>query len=210
MAAKTSKSKNSSAKSRKTVASLSKELDALRAEVETLKAAVADLQSQGKQSLSDVAAGAAALAAAVDVATSKAAAPKPVAPKADPMAEVHSLLQQVFKLALTPQPEDPEERDLLFARFAQLVHSDRRGSAILDQSLRSYTWTQLRNKADIYLKDTADVGSYTITRSAPAELDRRASRIKLFLKARTRMPTPISLRRDARAEDAWRIESSSL
>lgn len=199
MTGKTTKSKASP--SRQTVASVAAELAALKDRVAALEAEVAAL---GGHQASAVAAGAATVAPA-------AAKDRPagVVPD-DPMADVHGLMRQIFTLATAPLPEDPDARQEQFDAFVELVHSDRRGSATLNQSLRNYTWAQLRHKADIYLRDLQDAGSYTVVRSSPDELSPVATRIKLFLKARTRMPTPISLRRDASAQDAWRIESSSL
>ena len=186
---------------RRTVASVGAELDELKAEVEQLKSLLAELSSSG-----------AGVVAATAAAATAAATPAPApAPPAKPMDAVHSLLREVFALAKTPMDEeDLDERDAMFERFVALVHSDRKGTSMLDQSLRNYTWAQLRKKADIYLNEDGDVGSYTITRQSPEAIGKRTPRVKLFLRARTRMPTPITLRRDDREAGAWRIEASSL
>ena len=199
------KAKGKSGGGKRTVASVAVELDALKAEVDALRAIVATLNSGGVVHSGGV---------DVDVTPNSAPvvepAPAPAEPE-DPMAAVHGVLRQLFSLAKEPlDDEDVEEHDAMFERFIALIHSERKGTAMLDQSLRNYTWSQLRKKADIYLDDDGDVGSYTITRSSPESVGKRTSRVKLFLRARTRMPTPITLRRDDKDGDRWRIESSSL
>ncbi len=107
-------------------------------------------------------------------------------------------------------PSDPDEADTLFDRFAVLMHSERKGTPLLDRNLRNYTWMQLRKNVLIYLKDPNDAGSFTVTRREPLKFGPREERARFFLKASTRMPTPISFRKDVEDSDRWRIEVSSL
>jgi hypothetical protein len=209
--AKENASSTTAAKKRPTVASLATELDAVRAELATLKDIVAGLTAAGAAvAVGGSTAGVARAARALDSAGASTAVKTPPDTKEDPMAPVHAILRQVFTLAQEALPVDEEERDEQFARFKKFVHSDRKGTGVLDQSLRNYTWAQLRSKVNIYLDDPDDVGSYTVTRMTPDAVGRQTLRVKLFLKARTRMPTPITLRRDDADSDNWRVEASSL
>lgn len=204
-AAATAKSKPG----RPSIATLAAELDSLRAEMAQLRARLEIVENR------PAGAGAPAPAPAVivaPVATPVASAPAkaPAADNPDPMTEVHELLRQAFALALMPLPDDPDEADAVFERFSGLMHSSRRGTPLLNNSLRNYTWGQLRKNALIYLNDDADPGSYAVDRSEPEVVAPRTERVKFFLKARTRMPTPVTFRRDQGEGRAWRIEASSL
>ncbi len=185
----------------------STELAALREELAALRARVDVLE--GKQP-GPKAAAVPAAAAATAVAATPAPSGKPAAPETDPEAALRSLVAAAFALALEPIPDDPDEADAQFARFAALMHSERRGTPLLEQSLRNYTWRQLRRNANIYLNEAQDPASFESARMVPTAVTLKTERAKLFLRARTRMPTPISLRRDASEHGAWRIESSSL
>ena len=200
MVAKNKTSTGKAGKARRTVASLGAELDELRAQMAILQAKVDAMTGSGEQS-----------AAPTTASTTTTSSPKPAQPPAeDPVQGVHRLVEAVFAMAHRPLPDDEEGRDALFEEFKSLIHSDRKGTGLLDQNLRNYTWSQLRKKADIYLEDTSDMGSYTVTRMSPGSVDKNTTRVKLFLKARTRMPTPITLRRDEKDAGQWRVETSSL
>lgn len=125
----------------------------------------------------------------------------------DPELALQELLREVFAVALTPEPQDAEGQESLFLRFLDLVHPERKGTPMLEGSLRQYGWRQLRRNAGIYLRDIHDPASYDEVRRDPQVLTRATDRVKVFLRATTRMPTPIILRR---AGDVWRIEASSL
>lgn len=206
------KTKSKTKPGRRTIASIGDELDHLRDQVAALTEEVAALRGQNSGVAPATTLPVVRAAATATTASTAAAplAPATPAANADPIAAVHTLLRTVFAIAQEPLAEDEEERDAQFDRFKLLVHSDRKGTGVLDQSLRNYTWAQLRKKVDIYLDSTADVGSYSVTRMAPDAVGRQTSRVKLFLKAKTRMPTPITLRRDERDGNQWRVESSSL
>lgn len=189
---------------KRTVASLGKEVDALRAEVAALKDELTSLISEERAPAASVPVPVAA-AVAVEAATEPVRAPIDAT-----MAQIRGLLEKMFALACEADPGDQEARDEQFDRFLDLVHTDRKGTKMLDENLRAYTWHQMRRKVHIYLKDDNDPGSFAVTRTQPDPIDSSTVKVKLFLKARTRMPTPISVRRDAKNRDAWRIESSSL
>lgn len=197
-----SEAKKSSGK--QTVATLAATVEELQQRVAALEAALAAQSATGATAAGAVA----AVAASAEEAP--APAPKPRKPDTDPVGGAHRLLRDILKLAMEPEPDDPEEAELLFVRFLDHVHSERKGTPILENSLRQYTWRQLRRNALIYLRDPEDAGSFDVTRQDPAAIGPRTESLKLFLRATSRMPTPITLRRDVAAEDAWRIESSSL
>lgn len=182
---------------RATVASLAADLEALRGRVAVLEAALA--------------ATGATTSAAVAAAPETAPAPAPT-PKTDhdPQGSAQRLLRDVLAIALEPEPDDADALELQFVRFLDYVHSTRKGTPILENSLREYTWRQLRRNAPIYLRDPEDAGSFDVTRQDPATIDRRTDTVKFFLRATSRMPTPITFRRDDADGGAWRIEASSL
>ncbi len=188
-----------------------------------------DLRSRLEFLESRVAALEAALQAGTTVETASAAsAPAPVPAKASaeapmasvssvaertpvaPLAEAQACLAALFALALLPEAIDAEGEDQRFAEFLELIHSERRGTPILDTSLRQYGWRQLRRNAKIYLRDPADPSSFDIARRDPSELLPAHERVKLFVKAATRMPAPITLRRDSACGGSFRVEATSL
>ncbi len=144
------------------------------------------------------------------VSTTTAAPPLASDLELAPMAEAHELLCEVFQLVLEDVPADPDEADAQFDRFKALSHSNRRGSPLLDQSLRAYTWAQLRRNVRSYLTDPNDVGTYQVSRTQPEKPIKGEERMKVFLHAPRRMPAPITLRRDGEAGGRWRVEVSSL
>lgn len=192
----------------RTVETLALEVDALRALVDRLQSQVDGLSPAAAAPPNAATAKVAAVTAAVAVGTATAAAVG--APEADPVQAMRSLLSAAFELALQPVPDDDEEADEQFARFAALIHTNRRGTPLLEQSLRLYTWQQLRRNVTIYLNEDQAVGSFETTRMTPSPVTERTQQAKFFVRARTRMPTPITFRRDEAEGGAWRIEASSL
>ena len=199
---------------RPTVASLSAEVTALRTQVEALQERLSALESSGGGAKTATAAAATAAsvtaAAATAAVASKAARPAAKGKVGNLELALKSLLTGAFGLALEPMPEDPDDSDRLFERFAALCHSSRCGTPMLDTSLRTYTWRQLRKNAGIYLREDGDASSFEVLRTEPRKLNTDSHRVKFFLRAKTRMPTPITFRRDADEEGEWRIEVSSL
>ncbi len=192
---------SSKKKSRKTVASLSEEVADLRAEVAELRGALEAL-SKGDLVLNSTTTQPAAVAAQTSV--------RPPVVKASPKEQIRTLLSRAFELALTPIPEDPDEAEELFMSFTMLMHSDRRGTPLLNQSLKNYTWRQFRKHAELYLNDEADPSSFVIHRSNPESIQPNDQRVKAFIRAKNRMPPPINFKRDVHDGGKWRIESSSL
>lgn len=200
--------KSSPAKAKKATTKAKKPtVAALATEVEALGVLVRDLQSR-LAVLEDGAATRPAVAAAV--AATPMAAARPGIDNDDVELSVRELLTSALKLALEPAPEDPELAEEQFERFAGLCHSSRQGTPMLNSSLRTYTWHQLRKNVAIYLNQEGDPGSFEVTRTDPRKLTASASRVKFFVRARTRMPTPITFARDEDANGMWRIEASSL
>ncbi len=214
-AAKTGKSKSK----RPTVASLAAEVAELREQLAALQSRLEAVEAgSSSKSATDVSTGVVAGAAvAAAVVASKPAAKKPAPKKAkargsrdDTQTALQELLKGALSLALEPMPDDPDDADRLFERFAGLCHSSRWGTPMLDNSLRSYTWRQLRKNVGIYLREEDDPGSFEVLRTDPRKVTEDTRRVKLFLRARTRMPTPITFRRDDELEGEWRVEVSSL
>lgn len=204
------KSAKKATSKRRTVASLAVEIGALRAEVEALRVKLTALAEGQKPPVVEAVLGAGATAASPASIHKTADEPKAVKPKPSPMVEVRAFVTDVFRLALVPLPDDEEARDELFWRFLSMVHSRRRGSNMLDQNNLSYIWDPLRQRPGIYLDEAENPGSFTVTRTQPAVVNARTERVKLFLQARARMPTPITVRRDPDFGGEWRIEASSL
>ena len=123
---------------------------------------------------------------------------------------VHEILRRLLAVGLEPDADGEELADEQFFRFLELIHTERKGTPMLESSLRQYAFRQLRKNAPIYLRDRDDTGTYDVTRSEPREISTKTERVKVFLRAATRMPTPIALRRDAIHQGASRIETTSL
>ncbi|MCO4763834.1 MAG: hypothetical protein KC502_20140 [Myxococcales bacterium] len=196
-----------SATTPRTVESLGAEVDELRRMVTELSARLDGATGKAKPPISKAKAAAPAAAAA---AVTVAATTPTGAPEDDPIRAMRSVLTAAFEQALAPIPDDPDEADAHFARFVKLIHSSRCGTPLLEQSLRNYTWRQLRRNAPIYLDDNQAPGSFECKRITPDNITARTEQAKFFLLARTRMPTPITFRRDSADGGAWRIEASSL
>lgn len=200
--------------------------DDLRDEVARLQARVAELEGlvarvealEGLARRPAIApTDSATLAASMAAADSEAAAaaatgPSPAKPVNldDPLVAAHDLLRRVLALASRPESDDPEVEEGLFLDFLGMVHTERKGTPMVESSLRQYGWRQLRRNIRIYLRDPDDVGSYDVARRDPMELTPRTERVKFFLRATTRMPAPIGLRRDASCGNEWRVETTSL
>lgn len=148
------------------------------------------------------------LAAPIAVAT---AAP-PIAVPGDPNAEVRSLLEQLFALALGTDPLNEEAIANQFELFRTLVHSDRQGSPLLDTDLRRYKWRPLLGRFTDYLFAVDQAASFQVERTIPERIEARTETIKVHLAVRggRRMAPPVTLRRDPRFGGALRIEQMSL
>ena len=204
---------------KRTVASLAKEIAEVRAEIGALRAQAIALRDQlnGAVAVSQAtvpASPAAATAASVASAIASSTAASKASPAADARAsmleQVRAFIAEVFELALVPMPDDEDDKEALLLRFLDTIHSSRRGTTMLDQNNLSYVWDPIRQRPGIYLNDEQAPGSFVVTRMQPSEITASTERVKVFLKARSRMPTPITLRREAQADGAWRIEASSL
>lgn len=119
-------------------------------------------------------------------------------------AEVEVVLAGLFMSALD---EDTEEG---FEAFIGLQHSDRIDAPRSIPSLKEFTWKSLRKKVSKYLANPEDPTSYEIERRVPARLEDENRDVKFFLHSPGRSPVPIAFKRDARADNAWRVTDSSL
>jgi len=181
-------------------------LQSLAAEIAELRARVAQLEGRPAEA-----------AAAVAVAeTTAAAIAAEVAPLAagpdDPKGEIKALLNVMFELALHAEQDDRnvDQVQADFQKFCALVHHTRKGSPLLTQELFHYKWKPLIKRVQGYLSDPADPTTFTITQLAPDRIDARSETVRVFIRADKRMPPPLLLRRDAREDNAFRIDQSSL
>ncbi len=141
------------------------------------------------------------------------AAPRPVLKPAvtetpqDALEAAKATVTALFAVAINGAALDEEAA---FLAFRDLVHTDRRGTPLLDEELRSYKWRPLQQRYRQYLSKTDDPASFIVERAQPESPGIQTEVLKLFLRAEKRMPPPITLRRDAHAGGAWRLEASSL
>ena len=134
----------------------------------------------------------------------------PIVPSTQPpetLEAARATVTALFAAALNAAhlPEDEA-----FAAFRDLVHADRRGTPLLDEELRAYKWRPLVQRCQQYLGQPDEPASFVVERSQPETPSPQTDVLKLFLRAEKRMPTPITLRRDATVGGAWRLEASSL
>jgi hypothetical protein len=173
---------------------------ALASQIEALQARVAALESRLPQG--------AAQPRVEAVAVASAAVPQPV----DPLGQIKALLENLFALAAATTVEDSEAFDVRFEAFKALVHGDRQGSPLLDTDLRRYKFIPFVGRFADYLEHRDAPGSFQLERTMPAQIDARTETVKLHVLVRhgRRMSPPVSLRRDPRADGAFRIEQMSL
>ena len=135
-------------------------------------------------------------------------APPPVAQSPQEALETaKATVTAVFAVALSAGVLADDEA---FLAFRDLVHTDRRGTPLLDEELRSYKWRPLVQRCQQYLAHPTDPASFVVERAQPEAPTAQTDVLKLFLRAANRMPPPITLRRDSHAGGAWRLEASSL
>ncbi len=137
----------------------------------------------------------------------KSPAPVPVVAPSDPLESAKALVTSLFAVALNAAGLSDEDA---FLAFRDLVHADRRGTPLLDEELRSYKWRPLVQRCRQYLSKPEDPRSFYIERIQPEPITPQSEQVKLYLRAEKRMPPPLTLRRDATASGAWRLEASSL
>jgi hypothetical protein len=131
----------------------------------------------------------------------------PAAPPVDAWDAAKATVTALFAVAVNAAALSDDEA---FLAFRDLVHADRRGTPLLDEELRSYKWRPLLSRYRQYLAKPEDPTSFAIERSQPESVTPQTEQLKLYLRAEKRMPPPLTLRRDAQAGGAWRLEASSL
>ncbi len=114
-------------------------------------------------------------------------------------AEVRAVLQTVFSLALAG------EEDAGFDTFMELMHSANRATPIARKRLKSQEWNGVLRSFGSYLAQATDPSSFEVTRWVPEEPESDEREVKAFLHHDTRMPVPVTLRRDEEAGGALRI-----
>lgn len=112
-----------------------------------------------------------------------------------------ALVQQVLAAGL--EPED----DKAWERFVATLHSQERGGQGSMTTCRRTFWPSFRRKAAFLVEDKATL-SFTV-------LDERASEqghyLKVFVKNKaSELPTPINVKQDPLAGNAWRLAACSI
>lgn len=184
-------------------------IDRLTAEVAGVRTALEALASSGASpgAVAAVAPRAAALATAVGTAASQVGgmAPSIETVAADRQADaIEQLLAFLFMAALDPDDEAG------FENFVSAMHSDRTDAPRSIPSLREFNWRALRRNAPKYLSDPSDATSFTVVSRRPDAVTAEDRNVKVFLSCPGRSPVPVTLKRDARHDDAWRVTDSSL
>jgi hypothetical protein len=120
-----------------------------------------------------------------------------------PSAGFKALLARMFEAALQ------QDTEFAWLELTALTHPRELFAPRALDSLKAFSWKQLRKNATVYLgKGTTD--SFSIVRTDPAEPTGDEVRVKVFLGARGRSPAPVTLRRDEAAGGAWRLGQVSL
>ncbi|MSQ84202.1 MAG: hypothetical protein EXR77_15185 [Myxococcales bacterium] len=181
-------------------------LQALTAQIAALTARVAALE------LASALVAVAQVAAPVAVAVAVVVPALNTAPAADSVAEIKGLLESLFAIALNTDNSDTEASEIQFEAFRTLVHTDRQGSPLLNGELRRYKWQPFLGRSREYLADVSRPASFLVDRMAPDKIDARTETVKVHVAVRSgrRMSPPVTFRRDALANGAFRIESMSL
>ncbi|PIE18021.1 MAG: hypothetical protein CSA66_05180 [Proteobacteria bacterium] len=116
-----------------------------------------------------------------------------------------AVLTRVFEAVQLDDVEDT------WALMARLTHSSQLvGPRSLDH-FKAFSWHKARRTAHEYLDATRAPDSYTIDYTEPATVDANVDRVKVFIrKPGNRLPAPIVLARDPKADGAWRVAQISL
>jgi hypothetical protein len=120
------------------------------------------------------------------------------------VAEVHKLLSKMFSAALD------ENEEQAFEIFVECMHSDRVDAPRSIPSLREFNWKSIRKNVARYLLSPDLAGSFSLDRTQPAEPSSETRSLKVFLKCEGRSPVPVTFKRDAASDNAFRVTDSSL
>jgi hypothetical protein len=114
-----------------------------------------------------------------------------------------ALLARMFEAVLK------DDTETAWLELTALTHPKELFAPRALDSLKAFSWKQLRKNAPAYLaRETTD--SFSIIRTDPAEPKGDELRVKVFLNARGRSPAPVTLLRDEAAGGAWRLGQVSL
>lgn len=120
-----------------------------------------------------------------------------------PNAPFEVLIARMFEAVQRP------EQERAWLEMTALTHPKELVAPRALDSLKAFSWKQLRKNAPAYLSNES-MASFTVVRTDPADLTGDLERVKVFLSARGRSPAPITLKRDAAAGGAWRLGQVSL
>ncbi|MGB0589549.1 MAG: hypothetical protein ACPGU1_07720 [Myxococcota bacterium] len=114
-----------------------------------------------------------------------------------------ALLARMFEAALQ------EDTETAWLELTALTHPKELFAPRALDSLKAFSWKQMRKNAMAYLNGT-EASSFSIARTDPAEPRGDELRMKVFLNATGRSPAPVTLIRDEAAGGAWRLGQVSL
>lgn len=118
--------------------------------------------------------------------------------------EVRPLLSAMFSAAMLEEKEDT------WVALQALTHPDELVAPRALAGFIGFSWAKLRRNVGLYLETMEDADSFRVARTVPVALRPDEDRIKVFLLREDEMPVPVSLRRDAAADGAWRLSTISL
>ncbi len=122
-----------------------------------------------------------------------------------PDEDFRSAVCGLFHLVL----DAPTDRDHLGEALRRLMHSESVNGPRSLESLLRFGWVRFSKYSQQYLASATEPASFHVLRTEPADSS-ETDELKAFLEAKGRGPVPITLRRDAAFEKAWRIHAFSL
>ena len=117
--------------------------------------------------------------------------------------DLRATISRMFQAALV------EETEIAWRELTALTHPKEMEAPRALDSLKAFSWKQLRKNAQCYLKGDA-IESFVVSRTDPGDLTGKEERVKVFLQATGRSPAPVTLRRDESSGGAWRLGQISL
>ena len=120
-----------------------------------------------------------------------------------PGSDLRATLRRMFEAAMVP------DKETAWRELTALTHPRELVAPRAIDSLKAFSWKQLRKNAERYL-DGGAIDSFVVQRTDPAVVTGAEERVKVFLKADGRSPAPVTLRRDGEAAGAWRLGQVSL
>ncbi len=119
-------------------------------------------------------------------------------------ATYRDVIQHVFTAATM------DNREHAFLVLEQLTHSSQLQGPRAIEHYKAFSWVKLRRNTKAFLAG-GDPTSFVIAYTEPREVTKDDDRVKVFVESVDgRMPSPVTLRREASAAGAWRVTQLSL